>query len=123
MTPPALNHPQPTPHHRTMATNNSMPDILCLQLRALDPPVTPVHETGTSSNHYQQLRQQRSYNQNPTDDTSATHITLATYNVVLARKTHLLLALRAMANINTNIVVLTETKLTSGCHAKTGHSY
>ena len=54
---------------------NSMPDILRLQLRALDPPAAPI-------NHYQQLRQQRRNNQNPQDDTSATHITLATYNVV-----------------------------------------
>jgi len=99
-------------------TNNesSMPDILRLQLRALDPPAAPI-------NHYQQLRQQRRSNQNPHDDTSATHITLATYNVVSARKTRLLLALRAMADINTDIAVLTETKLTSGCQAKTGHGY
>ncbi len=51
------------------------------------------------------------------------HITLATYNVVSARKTRLLLALRTMADINTDIAVLTETKLTSGRHAKMGHGY
>ena len=46
--PPALDHPQPTPHHWMMTNNNSMLDILRLQLRALDPPAAPV-------NHYQQL--------------------------------------------------------------------
>jgi len=90
-----------------MTNDNSMLDILRLQLRALDPPAEPI-------NHYQQLRQQCSSNQNPHDDTSAMHITLAMYNVVSARKTCLLLALCAMADINTNIAVLTETKLTSG---------
>jgi len=28
-----------------------------------------------------------------------------------------------MANINTDIAMLTETKLTTGCHVKTGHGY
>ena len=113
---PALDHPQPASRRRMTNNEISMPDILRLQLRALDPPAAPI-------NHYQQLRQQRRSNQNPHDDTSATHITLATYNVVSARKTRLLLALRAMADINTDIAVLTETKLTSGRHAKTGHGY
>ena len=65
----------------------------------------------------------KSSNQTPTDDTSMTYITLAMYNVVSARKTHLLLALRTMADINTDIAVLMETKLTSGRHAKTEHGY
>jgi len=42
------------------------------------------------------------------------HITITTYNVVSACKEHLLTELRAMADLNTNIAFLTETKLDSG---------
>jgi len=52
-----------------------------------------------------------------------THITITTYNVVSARGTRLLGALRAMADLNTDIAVLTETKLCGGRHAKQGFGY
>ncbi len=61
----------------------------------------------------------------PTLATMATtpHITMATYNVVCACGPKLLMALRAMEDINTNIVLLTETKLCNERYAKKGHSY
>ncbi len=52
-----------------------------------------------------------------------THITLTTYNVVSARKTKLLEALRAMADLNTDIAILTETKLCHGRHTRRRHGY
>jgi len=51
------------------------------------------------------------------------HITITTYNVVSARKERLLTALRAMADLNMDIAVLTETKLDSGRHTKQGFGY
>jgi len=55
--------------------------------------------------------------------TTPTHITMATYNVVCARGPKLLTALRAMADINTDIALLTETKLCDERYAKKGHGY
>jgi len=52
-----------------------------------------------------------------------THITLTTYNVVSAHQTKLLEALRAMADLNTDITILTETKLCHGRHMRHGHGY
>jgi len=52
-----------------------------------------------------------------------THITITTYNVVSARGTKLLEALRAMHDLNTDIAILTETKLTGNRHARMGHGY
>jgi len=53
-----------------------------------------------------------------------THITLTTYNVVSACQTKLLEVLHAMANdINTDIAILTETKLCQGQHTRHGHGY
>jgi len=51
------------------------------------------------------------------------NITLTTYNVVCARDPKLLMALRAMADINTDIALLTETKLCDERYAKKGHGY
>jgi len=51
------------------------------------------------------------------------HITITTYNVVSARGTKLLEALRAMRDLNTDIAILTEAKLTGGRHARMGHGY
>ncbi len=45
------------------------------------------------------------------------------YNVVSARGTRLLGVLRAMADLNTDIAVLTETKLCGGRHARQGFGY
>ncbi len=55
--------------------------------------------------------------------TTPTHITMATYNVVSARGPKLLTALRAMEDINTDIALLTETKLCDERYAKKGHGY
>jgi len=55
--------------------------------------------------------------------TMPTHITMATYNVVCARGPKLLTALRAMEDINTDIALLTETKLCDERYAKKGHGY
>jgi len=52
-----------------------------------------------------------------------THITMTTYNVVSACGPKLLVALRAMADINTDIALLTETNLGEERYAKTGHGY
>jgi len=62
----------------------------------------------------------------PTDElrsTANTHITISTYNVVSARGAKLLMALRAMADINTDIALLTETKLCGDRYARQGHGY
>jgi len=56
-------------------------------------------------------------------DETPTHITITTYNVISARKERLLTALRAMADLNTDIAFLTETKLDSGRHTKQGFGY
>jgi len=58
--------------------------------------------------------------QDKDDDTT---ITITTYNVVSARGTRLLQALRAMDDLNTDIAVLTETKLCRGRHARKGFGY
>jgi len=55
--------------------------------------------------------------------TANTHITITTYNVVSARGAKLLMALRAMADINTDITLLTETKLCGDRHTRQGHGY
>jgi len=55
--------------------------------------------------------------------TANTHITITTYNVVSARGAKLLMALRAMADINTDIALLTETKLCGDRHTRQGHGY
>ena len=52
-----------------------------------------------------------------------THITMATYNVVSAHGPKLLMALWAIADINTDITLLMETKLCDEWYAKKGHSY
>ena len=52
-----------------------------------------------------------------------TTITITTYNVVSARGTKLLEALRAMKDLNTDIAILTEAKLTGDRHARMGHSF
>jgi len=56
-------------------------------------------------------------------DYDDTHITMTTYNVVSAHKTRLLQALRAMQDLNTDIAILTETKLCDGRHAKHSNGY
>jgi len=48
----------------------------------------------------------------PTMPAPDTHITITTYNVVLACGTKLLEALWAMHDLNTDIAILTEAKLT-----------
>jgi len=52
-----------------------------------------------------------------------TTITITTYNVVSARGTKLLEALRAMKDLNTDIAILTEAKLTGDRHARMGHGF
>jgi len=59
----------------------------------------------------------------PSPPNNATHITITTYNVVSARGIKLLEALRAMQDLNTDIAILTEAKLTGDRHARTGHGY
>ncbi len=58
-----------------------------------------------------------------TAPTAATHITIMACNVVSARQERLREALRAMADLNTNIAILTETKLTKGHHTKHGFDF
>jgi len=48
-----------------------------------------------------------------------THITLTTYNVVSARGTCLLEALRTMQDLNTDIAILTKAKITQNKHHTT----
>jgi len=52
-----------------------------------------------------------------------THITITTYRVVSACRTKLLEALWAMHDLNTDIVILTEAKLTGDRYARMGHGY
>ncbi len=62
----------------------------------------------------------------PQEDLSApqkTHITITTYNVISARGPKLQMVLRAMSNINTDIALLTETKLCDDRYACTGHGF
>ncbi len=62
-----------------------------------------------------------------TDDwptnTTPMHITITTYNLVSACKEQLLTALRAMADLNMDIAILTETKLVSDQYTKQGFRY
>jgi len=51
------------------------------------------------------------------------NITMTTYNVVCACGPKLLMALRAMVDINTDIALLTETKLCDERYVKKGHGY
>jgi len=55
--------------------------------------------------------------------TMPSHITMATYNVVCTHGPKLLMALRAMADINTDIALLMETKLCDEWYTKKGHGY
>jgi len=55
--------------------------------------------------------------------TMPTHIMMATYNVVSAHGPKLLMALQAMADINTNIALHMEMKLCDEQYAKRGHGY
>jgi len=57
------------------------------------------------------------------DSTAATCITITTYNVVSACGPKLLLVLQAMVDINTDIALLTETKLCNDRHTRQGHGY
>ncbi len=50
-------------------------------------------------------------------------ITITTLNVVSARGTRLLEAMRAMDDLNTDVALLTETKITNDRHARQGHGY
>jgi len=63
----------------------------------------------------------------PTGPTHAldqkTQITIVTYNVVSARGTCLLEALHTMQELNTDIAILTEAKLTNNKHARHGHGF
>jgi len=52
-----------------------------------------------------------------------THVTITSYNVVCACSPKLLMALWAMADINTDIILLMETKLCDEWYAKKGHRY
>jgi len=52
-----------------------------------------------------------------------TTITITTYNVVSAHGTKLLEALCAMKDLNTDIAILTEAKLTGDRHARMGHGF
>jgi len=89
--------PPPTPHNRS-ATSSPNTTI----------PRTPHNNTVTTTQA----------NPKPT-----TTITITTYNVVSARGTKLLEALRAMHDINTDIAILTEAKLVDDKHARQGHGY
>jgi len=51
------------------------------------------------------------------------HIKITTYNVVCAHGPKLLMVLQAMADINTNITLLTETKLCDEQYARMGHGF
>jgi len=55
--------------------------------------------------------------------TITTHITITTYNIVLAQRECLLKALHMLLDLNTNIAILTETKLTKGLQTKHGYRY
>jgi len=59
----------------------------------------------------------------PTALETETTITITTYNVISARGTRLLQALRAMDDIKTDIALLTETKLCRGRHTRKGFGY
>jgi len=61
--------------------------------------------------------------QPPSNPNSTATITITTYNVISARGTKLLEALRAMHDINTDIAILTEAKLVDDKHTHQGHGY
>jgi len=58
-----------------------------------------------------------------TTTTMPTHITMAIYNVVCTCGPKLLTALQVMEDINTDIALLTETKLCDKRYTKKGHGY
>ncbi len=104
-----MTMPAVTTHHATLAPPTTMPTtttqlepIALYQQLIAHPEATP-HATPRAP--------------------KPTHVTITTYNVVSARGTQLLGALRAMADLNTDIAVLTETKLCGGRHAKQGFGY
>jgi len=81
------------------------------------PPLHPPHTTEASIRITNTTAPMTPVN-NPTN-----HITLTTYNVISARGTRLLEALRAMQELNTDIAVLTEAKVTHNKHARQSHGY
>jgi len=84
---------------------------------------TATPDTTTTTEQEPPSLQQCNRPQCPPSNANPTHITITTYNVVSARKTRLLQALRVMQDLNTDIAILTETKLCLGRHAKQGHGY
>ena len=106
---PSLTLPAVTTHHATLAP----PTTTTTTATQLEPIVL----------HQQHLAHTEATPHAAPRPPKPTHVTITTYNVVSARGTRLLGALRAMADLNTDIAVLTETKLCGGRHAKQGFGY
>jgi len=133
---PQMPPPVPPPHpHPCNTTPNAT--ILMTGNDTIETPVTgattttvamitaSVAATQLETTHAQQGNTPVNTTDLPTPVTPApaTHVTLTTYNVVSARGTRLLMALRSMADLNTDIAILTETKLCGNRYAKQGFGY
>jgi len=99
-------------------------DPTIMQTTTAPPSPNPNSRTGTAMAPSRRPHPTARPHQNMRTATNvATHITITAYNVVSARRERLLEALRAMADLNTDIAILTETKLTKGRHTKYGFDF
>jgi len=118
--------PQPTPH--TIAAHTPslpLPPVPLPAWNPTTPPRRPAQPALPPAPTTQDMGPPTE-TEVPTPDPNMprpTHITVTTFNVVSARRTRLLEALRAMADLNTDIALLTETKLTRGKYARRGHGF